>query len=1058
MRIPDWWPELLSFRPRSAYQSFENPLQLDRLPDTSKVELDLPTRKYTEEQDRSYVWKFLWLVALVGAGFGLWETNYSTRLAPDVYENWAFMGALALFLYFEASIGRRLWLFVPLLLAAGFLMSIVVDERHEMLTTPWLFLIATVCAVRLVDRIVHLKLYLVTTAPTPKESARRQRAGWRWRFLIPFVPGPLGLDFYLLGLLIAVAPAAVVYYLQPTNSTLPGAQVLAITLALVFATTVALEWIGSYLVGRNPLPPARMWRGMWSCLRDWLTYDRHDSKSPGVFKSPLGSHRQRWWMAFASVLMLAIAVAQLTGWWRAIFERWNRQAKEQAAVTGTAPQRSFITIRDTSIDVTDVVERPATEESFITEDGGHHYLTTAAEPYEPAQPHGFGFRISDEELNEEVRRRREARQFYDPTRAKRFTEALGAAPSTGSYVEDQEKRDQASEYRVLGIIHAAVIWFYPVAAAAIVPGWLLFVYVFAVASRFAGVRLREAAKPRDPPELATADDWERIVGRLRASDDGQEKESVFVGVNAHDHTPVLVPTKVFHEHAHILGDSGSGKTAMGLAPLMTQLIRFEEHSIVIIDLKADEMSLFLGAKEEAEKIRDKWRDEDEKNGRAPREFPFRWFTTELGKCTHVFNPLQQTAFQHLSLSQKTDLLTAALGTQYGTDYGRSYFSDANAELVRLTLHDHPDVRSFKELAAAMADAARRLPQKQREAASHVRTIVNRLADTEALNVAGNGESRTAIKEKAIDFVDVFRRPQALYFYLPSALGTTSNAEIARLALYSLLTAAKHAAAFRPTNGEPHERTQVFLFIDEFQRIVSQNLELFLQQARSMNIGVILANQTLADLDTGGVNLIPSVRANCRFKQMFSVTDVREQEELTRAGGEMMILNQGITRQFEGYFGIERGYSLSATEEQANRIGANEILLAGDHQHHSIVQIRRGAGYAQFGGMPFVLYSQFHIDYDTYNNRRLGGWPAPEEGTIMPSSGRRPTPPAAESAGDRVSTPPTGTAESAGPAANFADRKRASPARSGGSAWHSRARCRRQEETEKRQHKARTRRH
>ena len=52
---------------------------------------------------------------------------------------------------------------------------------------------------------------------------------------------------------------------------------------------------------------------------------------------------------------------------------------------------------------------------------------------------------------------------------------------------------------------------------------------------------------------------------------------------------------------------------------------------------------------------------------------------------------------------------------------------------------------------------------------------------------------------AIDMPDVFRTPQVLYFHLASAIGMASTAEIARLALYSLLTAAKTAQC---------ERTQV----------------------------------------------------------------------------------------------------------------------------------------------------------------------------------------------------------------------------------------------------------
>jgi len=58
----------------------------------------------------------------------------------------------------------------------------------------------------------------------------------------------------------------------------------------------------------------------------------------------------------------------------------------------------------------------------------------------------------------------------------------------------------------------------------------------------------------------------------------------------------------------------------------------------------------------------------------------------------------------------------------------------------------------------------------------------------------------------------------------------------------------------------------FVVIDKFQRMVANNLEHMLQVARSMNVGVILANQSMEDLKTRGTDLIPALEANCRFRQ------------------------------------------------------------------------------------------------------------------------------------------------------------------------------------------------
>lgn len=87
--------------------------------------------------------------------------------------------------------------------------------------------------------------------------------------------------------------------------------------------------------------------------------------------------------------------------------------------------------------------------------------------------------------------------------------------------------------------------------------------------------------------------------RVQSSSDAKESECIFVGANARDDTPILVPRKVFQEHAHILGDTGAGKTTMGLMPLIAQLMRHGDSSVVVIDLKADKQFFFESLQKEA---------------------------------------------------------------------------------------------------------------------------------------------------------------------------------------------------------------------------------------------------------------------------------------------------------------------------------------------------------------------------------------------------------------------------------------------------------------------------
>ena len=75
-------------------------------------------------------------------------------------------------------------------------------------------------------------------------------------------------------------------------------------------------------------------------------------------------------------------------------------------------------------------------------------------------------------------------------------------------------------------------------------------------------------------------------------------------------------------------------------------------------------------------------------------------------------------------------------------------------------------------------------------------------------------------------------------------------------------------------------------------------------------------------------------------------------------------------------------SVSTTEMVTPRLRPNDVLLASDNPFQSIVYVTRGKGYAQYGGLPFVMTSAFHIDYDEYDTRRKAPWPDRPEETIL----------------------------------------------------------------------------
>ncbi len=130
----------------------------------------------------------------------------------------------------------------------------------------------------------------------------------------------------------------------------------------------------------------------------------------------------------------------------------------------------------------------------------------------------------------------------------------------------------------------------------------------------------------DAPDAMDNDgrcEWQWFVDRLCSSPhvavnpmhrEVREAEHLFLGVGPNAEYPVLLDKSILREHSYIVGETGSGKTALGIAPLLIQLIRghagpdgktVPPPAIVILDLKGDN-ALFQTVKYEMERRREQY--------------------------------------------------------------------------------------------------------------------------------------------------------------------------------------------------------------------------------------------------------------------------------------------------------------------------------------------------------------------------------------------------------------------------------------------------------------------
>ena len=454
------------------------------------------------------------------------------------------------------------------------------------------------------------------------------------------------------------------------------------------------------------------------------------------------------------------------------------------------------------------------------------------------------------------------------------------------------------------------------------------------------------------------DNTESILANLRSSPNATERGSIYYGRVVSDGSPMLVPREAIQEHVHIAGPSGGGKTALYLAPTLEQLVWNGDCSAIMLDLKADSLELLATLQQAAQTVR------SEKGT----ELALKVFSSQSDRPTLAFNPLTQRFWKKLDLYTKTDLLCAACGLAYGTEYAHAYYSTANSAVLYYSMQKFGEATNFAELAEAIGQVISSSPKKRDlhpeilKAGNHVHEVMKRLAACPGLNASAHTSHPTEVLDHAIDMEDVFLKPQLLYFHLPSTVSPTAAPEIARLATYMLL-----AAATKTKRNHP-----VFLVIDEFQRMVAGNLEFLLQLARSMGVGVILANQSLQDLRKPTLDLIPVIETNCRVRQWLGVLSPEDQDRLIKISGETVDYSSTWSTSVNAQGGMS--YSKSVAEQVVPRLSVNDVRAVSDHPLRSFFLITRGAGYAQYSGLPVIIESKFHISKEEYERRKSIDWP------------------------------------------------------------------------------------
>ena len=313
-------------------------------------------------------------------------------------------------------------------------------------------------------------------------------------------------------------------------------------------------------------------------------------------------------------------------------------------------------------------------------------------------------------------------------------------------------------------------------------------------------------------ESRTSAPFDGYVRRLLGSSNPAERESLFFGHTLHHEYPVLVPTELLFEHMHVLGAPGTGKTALGLAPTIVQLVRRDDGPVIVLDLKGD-MALFNTV-----------RLETQRSGRK-----FKWFTNKPYRSSYIFNPWRQAYLETIDTagnpwavlavaeSASRRRLRSWLLQHESTDVDAGFPQRGVGPGKRSAASSSPAAGGSAVVRRSgrncFVDVARGNDQYRQS--DHLLHVLESLVDLPQLNMSPSRNPNEPALQHAIHMPEVVRDNQVVYFYLQSLMDVTTVAEIARLVMYSAVSA---AIAHRDETGR---KPRVYLVADEAQILVAQ---------------------------------------------------------------------------------------------------------------------------------------------------------------------------------------------------------------------------------------------
>jgi len=323
-------------------------------------------------------------------------------------------------------------------------------------------------------------------------------------------------------------------------------------------------------------------------------------------------------------------------------------------------------------------------------------------------------------------------------------------------------------------------------------------------------------------------------------------------------------------HTHVVGSTGSGKTDSVILPIFAQDIA-RGHGALIMDAKGDRETL--------NKIYSHVM-------RCGRKDDFLFFSLAYPEKSNSYNPLLR--------GNPTELKDKIISANVWTEEFYKKKSEETLLLLMKALKEGGQTVTFQKLYELLSNEMNFSVLAKNVRDARLKDVMNGILNnyrifqkdlsgmTADLGMIAESEFSAILAQDKpeIDLLGAYLDKKIVYFQLNAQGYEETARRFGRIVLQDLKTVSNYIQAYLPES----KRSFFPVFIDEFSNFAYEQFIEFLNKARGAHLGVMIAHQSLGDLEKAGGHFLKQVLENCNIKIILRQDDPASIETYSRISG------------------------------------------------------------------------------------------------------------------------------------------------------------------------------